>query len=261
MAISTKKLPAEVVHENEAQRQHLRVQISALVKISGRFYPVADLSAGGMKIADMDKIFQDGRSLDLGLELPFDVFSLNVDLKAQVEYCDSARKTMGVRFETLTASQISILNFIIRSFMTGAVVSGDDVLNVVSRDNFMRSRSNSQEKRATTAGEIMKRVLPVMMILVACAGLALFLAGNIYENMIILKSYQGAVRVEAVTARASADGVFTSMIAPSTEPVRVTTGQVLGKISGMMIGEDRISQIPVVSTITSPCNCEWSTPI
>lgn len=66
MAISTKKVPAEVVHESEAQRQHLRVQIPARVKVEGWSYPVADLSAGGMKIRDMDKIFQDGRSLDHG---------------------------------------------------------------------------------------------------------------------------------------------------------------------------------------------------
>jgi len=133
----------QITHESETQRQFIRLQLPAMVKINDNRFTIKDLSSGGMAIRDIGKDFKKGQNLDIILILPFADFSLDIELKAEILYIDQKTKTAGCRFIDLKQNQTSILNHVVRSFIAGDLMNGDDIINVVSRENFVNVRNHS----------------------------------------------------------------------------------------------------------------------
>jgi alginate biosynthesis protein Alg44 len=250
----TKKSP-QIVHESEAQRQHVRVQIPAMVFLNGKEHAVKDLSNGGVQVLDVAEKYKVNQILALTLSLPFDGFSMSVDLKTEVEHYDAQNKVLGCKFVELSEEQISVLNNVLKSYISGHVVSEGDIISVVSRNNFMAVRKKTVSAPSLSRQDMIKRAIPMAVIL--SVGLIVFglLVGNIIEKLSVVKSYQGVVQAESMGVRAHVDGLFKSLVSETNRTV--SAGDAIGEIHTRVFvpGATKEAFITHVETIQSPCDC------
>jgi alginate biosynthesis protein Alg44 len=235
---------AQLVHEHETQRQHVRIRIPARAQVAGRDYAVRDLSAGGAALEGVDLAFLPGNEIALTLVVPFSGYAFHAGFSARVEYYNAAAKTLGLRFSALNNEQVSLLAALIRSYMSGVVMTQGEILNVVARDNFLKLRREETAPRRLTAGQALWRALPALLALAAGIGAFAFIGANIYDKLYVLHSEQASVALETLTLRAAADGVFTAQIPEGTDTV--ARGQTLGTITPA-------TGAPVA--LASPCTC------
>lgn len=265
-----KSAAQQIVHESETQRQHVRVQVPARAELDGRVYMVKDLSVSGLSLENVDTVYADGAQLQMVMSVPFESFSLNVTLKAFVTYYDAAAKKLGCQFTDLTREQLSILNTIIQSYMSGIIVTEGELLNVVARDNFVKIRKELSKEEAQDFKAIARRALPFLFMGVAALFGGFFVMGNIFEKLLVLKSYQATVQTESIVLRAQAPGLFTSVLDANVE--RVTKGQKLGSIEVAALAVAAPQPLPAVDAnaegsgnaimggsqtvdVVSPCDC------
>ncbi len=244
----------QIVHESETQRQHARFEIPACVQIEGQLHTVTDLSAGGLKIKDIEELYQIGQRVSLLLILKFNDFSITLDLQAQVEHQDTLQNVIGCSFVELSNGQISMLSHIIRSYMTGSVVADSGVFAVMARNSFAGSRKSTSIKEAEKPSihSLLKRILPTaLLVLLGLAALS-FTLGNFYERIAVVKSHQALVEGDNITVRSNGQGVFKPLISPETK--QVFYGQALAEIKGYALS-DTGDVIPLTLVVTSPCDC------
>ncbi len=236
-----------IAHESEVQRQHVRVNLPAKVKIGESLYEVQDLSSGGFRIKSHKSIAKE-KTEEIKFILPFDNFVMQFGVNADEVYFDRKSQTAGFRFTVLNASQISLINYMIKSYLAGHLISEGDIINIVSRNNFTRSRTNKQKKKSGFF-TFLKRLVPVVMILgVGAAGL-LFLYGNIYEGTAVIQTFRGQVQGEQVNVRTYATGIFRNILEPNVQ--QVATGQPIGVIESISRGATGGGEI----ILKSPCDC------
>ena len=234
----------QIIHESETQRQFVRLQLPATAKIGDNRLTVKDLSSGGLALRDVGKAFKKGQILDMTLILPFAEFSLDIDLKIEIQYIDKKTDTAGCRFTDLTQNQTSILNHVVRSFVAGDVVGADNILHVVSRENFVNIRKHNEDHTPTPTEQIKTYVI-YGLIASAIIALSSFIIGNIMEKMFVVKTSTAQVYVETINITASASGLYMPAL---PEGVKMTkTGQLIARIQHPKTKE--------FTNITSPCDC------
>jgi mannuronan synthase len=247
----------KIVHESEAQRQHVRVELPAKVKIDRAVYNVIDISAGGLSIETDKEIDVTDKVQKVRIFFPFEDFAFHLDILARPIFYNGSKKIAGYRFEDIKATQISLINFIIKSYLAGSLITEGDLLNVVSRENFVNVRHVAQNDNYS--GSRWQRV--VLMTLIAFFGAAAlsFFLGNIYESGSIIKSYQGLVEGNVYTMRANTSGTFHSLLAEDVEAVTkdqplavlkreaLPAGYAAAALSGAGATEDIV--------LKSPCDC------
>jgi alginate biosynthesis protein Alg44 len=233
------------VHEAEAQRQHVRVKIPAKIKIADTlFCPLRDLSVSGFAAEGVTTPFFPRQEIPAALEIAFAGFSFRSEFRCQVQYYNPKQKTLGACFTALTGEQLSLLNTIIKSYMSGIVVTQDDILKIAARDNFLRARQDKAEKK--TFLQILGRSL--LFLLFATAGLAVFTfaASNAYDKIFTVRTERASVAMDIVDIRAAQSGIFRSLLAPET--VNVGRDQSIGVIEPAAGRTEGF-------IIRSPCDC------
>lgn len=244
--------PNQIVHESEAQRQFIRLQLPAQAVIDGKKYTVKDLSSGGIGIREIDKSLKKGQSFQMELVLPFLDFSLDISLTAQVQYQDKKLQITGCRFVDLSPTQVSILNHIIKSFIAGDIVSGEDVLAIASRENFVNVRKHKTANAEKSQAEKIKEYGLYGVLSVVALAFTFFIISNIFERMFILKSVNGSVQIEAFSVDAPGNGIFANQIPAGS--VSVSEGQVIATLSmpNAIPGNPEAFEI---MNVKSPCDC------
>jgi len=244
----------KIVQESETQRQHVRVEIPARVRIGSDLYKVKDMSAGGISIfADEDVTKHTPGNIKI--LFPFNAYAFHLEIKAQLVDYNRDKKIASLKFIEMNASQASLINYILKSYMTGSLVTEGDLINIATRDNTVKIKSPyDEEDRSLKA--ILKRVLPTALI--AMAGIAglLFFAGNVYENSLVMKSYHGLIESEKIDIRSFSEGTVTVLIPEETE--KVTKGQplaVIEKERNITQAALQTSDASKGSTVFSPCDC------
>lgn len=247
------KIVDQIVHESEAQRQFVRVQLPARVELKGKTYVVKDVSSGGLGIRDIAGDFVRGQILKLVLILPFADFALDITLEAQVQSYDDEQCAMGVRFSSLTASQVSLLNHVLKAFIAGDVVAAGDLLSVVSRENFVKLR---QQKDGTKTQEekpgLLRQAVPLLLIAALGAGALSIIGKNVYNNMFVLSSNNGVVNADVVTVRAQGEGFFRSAMDQTV--FNTSPGTVMAHIASRTTSAEG-EAIAHDVRIESPCDC------
>lgn len=238
---------AQVTHESETQRQFVRLQLPANALIDGKHYNINDLSSGGMSIRHAEKDFSKGQLLEFTLLLPFADFSLDVDLKAEIQHIDKKANIAGCRFVDLTTNQVSILNHVIKAFMAGDLINADSVINVVARENFVNVRQHKAHQDGGIASQIKKYGI-YCLIAFAILALSTFIINNIMEKLFIIKSPYGAVVTQEIEILTPQSGVFTAALTGGVRSIK--KGQVIGYISPV---NDESENDPL--KIVSPCDC------
>ncbi len=250
---STAKKPT-LVHEAEVQRQHVRIQIPAAFRIGKNTYRIADLSAGGIGIKTDKNFIDDLKEKEGTLLFPFESFSFNLKVKLEPVYNRADKKRAGFRFENMTPRQVSMIQHVVKSHLSGLIVTEEDIIAVASRNDFISAREEDEGKEKYSKGFI-ARTVPLAAIAVAGALGLFLLLGNIYENTLIVKSYMGIVEGNVYTASAQGNGKFYSALAKGTE--QVTKGQAIAilKAGGSATASGGVTPEPQDVTIESPCDC------
>lgn len=246
---STAKKPV-LIHESEVQRQHVRIQIPAGIRIGKNTYRIKDLSAGGLCIKTEKNFRVENVGNEGTLLFPFENFSFNLRMKLKPVYNLTDKKIAGFRFEDMTPRQISMIHHVVKSYLSGLLTSEEDILAIAARNNFVNT-SEEDESNDNYSKNIFSRVMSVIAISMAGMLGLLLLFSNIYENNAIVKSYVGIVEGNLFTARAQDNGNFYSLLAKGTE--QVAKGQPIAviKTAGMAGAPGQTGNI----TIESPCDC------
>lgn len=171
----------KITHESEVQRQHIRLPLPAQAEVAGTYYEISDLSSGGVGINDIGGNFSRGETLPIRIKLSFGSFALDLTIDSEVQHFDPATKQLGCRFKNLDSEQLSLLNHVIKAFMAGDIVAGNNLLNIALRDNFAKPRKTS-DARAPKFSYL--RQLPGLIGISAIAIIAVvFILTNIYQSL------------------------------------------------------------------------------
>jgi len=240
----TNQLTDQIVHESEAQRQFVRLQMPAQIQMSNIRYSIKDLSSGGLGIFGLDPAPKKGETLEFELVLPFMDFALDIKLKAEAIHVDKKNKLTGCRFIDVNQNQVSILNHVIKSFMAGDIVSASEILNVVSRENFVNVRKHGAGAESSKGAKLKQYGIYTLLAL-ATVGLGFFIFNNILDNMLVIKSANSQVNAQTMSVLAPASGVYTPLIAAGAGTV--DKGATIGSITNAASG--------VSVRVVSPCDC------
>lgn len=256
----TQTATAQIVHESETQRQFVRLQLPAMAEIQGKRYHLKDLSSGGMAVRDIDLNIGVKDRVALNLILPFADFSLDIALNAEVQHKDKKINVFGLRFVDLNAGQIAILNHVIKAYIAGDIVGSSDILNVVSRDNFVSVRKHKPLNEQSSSDRI--RVYGTYAIVtLACVALGFFIISSVLKRTLVITTPHGVIETQTMEISATDNGVYQFALPAGTSSVKA--GQKLGtltrplpdKVETNEAGETITTPQKDVTVIVSPCEC------
>jgi len=175
----------QIIHEAEVTRQHARYKIPAKIEINGKVYKVYDWSVSGVGIIDLpDEIYNQKFAVGKMI-FKFDDFETVID-NLQLEFVSKREKDghdiVGARFTKLTPQQIAILNQIISAYLSGDIVTEDDIIHAVARSQFTPKKDNKPKVEK-------KKVLLVLFLLTLFVFfLILFIISLFYKKTFVVKS-------------------------------------------------------------------------
>jgi mannuronan synthase len=129
-----------LVHEAQTQRQHVRVRMPATATIEGAECAAYDWSVGGFSVTGASS-FGVGRTLPVALNFAFDGFKFTLNLSANVKWLDAALGRAGFEFAHLSDNELSLLQFLVGSYVSGEIVQTSDLMAIVRRDNSSKPRN------------------------------------------------------------------------------------------------------------------------
>jgi alginate biosynthesis protein Alg44 len=163
-----------------------------------------------------------------------------------VRHVSAQKNTVGFRFTDLTGEQTSLLNHVLRSFISGEIVSGKDLLAVVSRENFVKVRHhNDVESDKSTFWK--RQAIPFLLIGLLGLSALYVIVTNVYNGVFVLQSSQGYVSGNEINVRTPIAGTFSSQLPANAKSVQ--KGQLIGVVEPY--GSVVTSSIQIVS----PCDC------
>jgi alginate biosynthesis protein Alg44 len=233
----------QITHESETQRQYPRLPLPSRAVMNGKEFEIKNLSAGGVAICGVGAGSARGKPIAFDLKLPFKGFFLSVGMNAEVLYYNAAEKVLGCRFINQGQEQISFLNHAIRSFISGDLITSENILNIAARNNFTKARSHANSN--ATIASFRRQIPGLLLVLVTGILIAMLIGGNLYNSIFIVKADDAAVMGPTIAVRASVEGVYHSRL--DSGLVLVQQNQVLGTITP----ENGGSTI----TLQSPCDC------
>lgn len=138
--ISTKNKEAsqQIMHEAEITRQYARYKIPAKIEIDSVKYTLLDWSISGCAIEGLPQKYCDENICrNAKVIFKFDDFITIVD-NVSLDFICSERKgsestIAGGRFQNLNAAQIAIFNQIITAYLSGDILTEDDILHAVTK--------------------------------------------------------------------------------------------------------------------------------
>jgi alginate biosynthesis protein Alg44 len=217
---------AQITHESETQRQYPRFSLPSRVVFSGKEYNVKNLSVGGIAVSDVAEAPAGGKQLSLTLKFPFNSFSLGIPLTAEVKHYDAAQKILSCQFVNLIPEQVSFLNHAVKSYVSGDIVSAENVLNIVQRNNFTKARKPANSNTSSS----FRRQLPGLLAVLAIGGvMAALILGNLYNSLFVVHADDATVSAPLLSVRATTEGIFRTKLDAGV--ALVDENQVIGTIT------------------------------
>ncbi len=261
-----------MVHESEAQRQYARVRLPAvlhLVDSRGKEQRLAlhDLSAGGFRLRDSALSLAVGDHWSATIHFTVDAVDLSMPVRFQVRWQDDDSGDFGCEFHQLETRQVAVLRHLITSFLSGELVTVDDTLDILARNNFTMGRKS---RPAGKRGGILHRVRPVVMsLLFFGVGLAAFglVCARLYDLYFVSHAQSATVTARTYTVTMPRDGILQSVAgADGTvvqgEPLALFRSSLLDLVRGNLqqdlLASGNVEQLlarTLKGTVTSPCNC------
>ncbi|MEK0085660.1 HlyD family efflux transporter periplasmic adaptor subunit [Benzoatithermus flavus] len=202
-------MQAQIVHEAEIHRQHVRLRIPIAIEIDGTRYTVDDWSVGGFGVAGPMASRRSGERFPARLIFPFEDFELSLRLDCQLVYVLADESRFGGRFLSLSQGQADLFRYLVDAYLSGELVSGGDILAVVARDNSGEARVRrlfeglGQEE---TRGRRVRRILGSTLLVLVGLGLAALIAAGIYERYLVVTTDRAVIEAPFYRLEATATG-------------------------------------------------------
>lgn len=241
---------ANLVHEADAQRHHVRVRLPAKLEIGGKAYDTRDWSTAGASLIVPDKadatVFTEGKHHSARLIFSFMGFTLIVPMKIEIRHTatDEDGQYLGIRFIDMTQEQIVIMQQLVGSYVTGELSSVGELIHVMSRNNFTKPRQVPKREEDLTAGERFSQALKKLSIPLITLLLLGYVGMSIFEHKFIVSAEKAVVTGDGVSLAAPAGGVVSFKDLHNGDTVKKGDALMTVKTdSGTM------------TSIDSPCDC------
>ncbi len=242
-----------IVHEAEAQRQHIRIPLPVRVMIAGQTYMASDWSNGGvgLQVAEgtsFPMALALGSKCDAVIHFPFEGFGMTLPVQLRITHAGRDSGKVGCAFENLNRQQQSVIQYFVTAYVSGEIIRVQDMLDVVSRNNFTTARTLPDPDAGLTAAQISRRRMEYRLrmgaLLCLAAILAFYSTISLYERLFIIKASTARVTSEMLTVDAPAGGkVYFQPVAPDA---LIEKGRPLLNVA---TGAGNIL------SIDSPCDC------
>ncbi len=221
----------KVKYEAEPTRHYPRFKIPAYIEIDGKRYKLKDWSLGGCAIIDLPEKYLERKWGTGNLIVPFDTFDAVIkDLKLEF-LRKNPDGTVGCRFTELRPEQISLMQDIIEAYLEGSIVSLDEFINVIKREDLRealeKSRPNPPESNRVE--EWVRRLFIFSLFFIIAATLTLFLLDALYTRVFQVKAVSAFVDSRLEIIRTPASGIFQSK-SPWKKGEEIRKGTVLGTV-------------------------------
>lgn len=269
--MNTAAIAPQFVHESEAQRQFARVRMPAklFVKLDGTTvkFPIEDMSAGGFGIKLGNEGLRRGQVYNGRLVFRIDGFDLAVDVEFVPRNFTGNDGRCGCEFQNLGANEVSVLRYLITSFLSGELVSAGDVLNTLSRENFTKARKGKGSQALGFFASARAMVVSLVMMTVGLIAVA-FIGYQLWQIYFVTTAESAMVASENVPVRLPKDAKVTTLVEAGDQ---VEAGQAIASFDAPMLsyvndlvgnGNYTVEQIEellgqsVRGTLTSPCDCK-----
>lgn len=247
----------KVVHEAEAHRQHVRIKLPGRVRLLDREgraqeFDLIDISAGGMAINTGSHVLDPRRTFRAELVLRYDTFTYTVNISFQPLANQNGRT--GCVFQDIGPSESDALRAIVSSFLAGDVLSLNDMLHIVQRDNTSAARKAGGVEMTTGV----RAVAALGTVAVLLLGLFAFsyVFSQVYQLLFVTSAMSGVVTTDTIMVRMPEDGIFTSLV--HTSQHRLVKGQPIGTFTEILPPPPPGVSVrkPRQVTIMAPCNCD-----
>ncbi len=259
---------SNIVHESEAQRQHVRVKLPGSIQFVAdgreRKYRLLDISAGGFSFESAGEGYTVGETYT-GLLL-FSVDNIGFTIAVAFEVAISKGVRFGCVFQDLGAGEIGALRQVLTTYLGGELVSVGDMLATLSREN-------TSPARVAKSGGALR--LPARIRALAGTGLALaigivafgYTATRVYDIVIVTHAVAAKISAQTYTITMPRDGTFFSLLPADG---RLKKGQPIGSFQTGLL--DVVAGVPgsfklspedltqligqqLKGSLGSPCDC------
>lgn len=260
-----------LVHESEAQRQHVRIRVPGTVEVQNRQgtrrYRLHDLSAGGLSFDAPGSGLRAGNALSARIHLNIEGIDVAVPVRFEVRHADAVDGRIGARFEQLGAAQAATLRRVISAYLSGELLDAGEMMHTLARNNFTPSRNApAPPQRRSTLSRARALVQTSLMLVLGVAAL-LYVGHRVHDKMFGASSMAARVSGPTFQVEMPRDGVFRSLV-PADGVVR--KGSPLGTFETSVFGLvqthaleadlsrreiDALLGQDIKGTVTSPCDC------
>ncbi|WP_437884142.1 alginate biosynthesis protein Alg44 [Pseudomonas sp. LRF_L74] len=262
-----------VVHESEAQRQHARVKLPALLRFQSKNKErietrVLDLSAGGLSFSIGKNQFSVGDFYKARLQFQIDSVNLGLDVELQVRTVDTANDRVGCQFHNLSQQDIATLRHLISAHLGGEIISVGNLLHTLQRENFTKARKSGGGGGMSAFGRFRAVAFSAAIFVIGVAAFA-FILQSLYNLYFVTHAQSAKVNVSNMQVTMPREGTVQSLLPEGT--VDVEKGAPIASFSASMLemlkghlADDQLSPAKVEElfgkqmkgTLTSPCNCK-----
>ena len=265
MAANTK-----VVHESEAQRQHVRVRLPADVRftVEGLMheYRIVDVSAGGLSFYSANVAYRVGQSFNAQLAMTIDSMGFTIPIAFVVNDWDAHTGRVSCIFTDLGPQEIAAIRQIITSYVAGDLVTAGEMLATLGRQNFVAPRSN-KSLGALSIGSKVRAFTGTLIALLLGILAFTYTAFRLYDIVFVTHATAAKVAAPTYMITMPRDGTFFNLV---PKDGKVKKGQPLGSFQTAMLDvvagvpgsfkmtPQELSQIvgqQLQGSLASPCDC------
>ncbi len=258
----------KIVHETEAQRQHVRVKIPAILELdNSQQLAVKELSASGLSFESNLSIFQVGQAKSGLLKFNLDGILLSLQVTVQIKHIDPATGRVGCVFSELGIPEINSLRQIITSFLAGELSTTGDVLSTLKRDNFTKSRKSGFTPDQQSQKDQIKALIGSAAAFVAGLSALIFVLNSLYSMYFVSTSVSAFVDTDEIVLTLPRNGILTALIpadsyAAQGTPIATLSSNVVDFIEKNIdlntIASKKLKELmntELQTVLTSPCDC------
>jgi len=261
---------ANIVHESEAQRQHVRVKLPASIQFTTngarRRYVLHDISAGGFSFQRLDEKYVVGQAYRGELLLTVNAVGFSIPVGFQVNTISPDGTRVSCLFQDLGIQEISALRHVITAYLGGELVTAGDMLTTLARENFVSARGAKGSTPLGTGSRIRAVVGTGLALLIGLAAFS-YTAVRLYDIVVVTHASAAKVAARTYTITMPRDGTFFSLLPADG---RVKKGQPLGSFQTALL--DVVAGVPgsfkltpeeltqlvgqqLNGSLASPCDC------
>lgn len=257
----------KLAHESESQRQFARVRIPAhlIFELAGvrKRVPVLDLSAGGFAF-EWTGAMPVEKKLIGQLEFAIDGFRFTMPVAFDARYESGGR--VGCIFQSMDAQQVSALRHVITAFLAGELISMGDMLNILGRENFAKSRSQKTAQGLVGFAKFKALVGSLLFLFIGLLAFV-YIVFRLWHMAFVGQALAAAVVHDAFLVKNPRESVVDFLVVPGDS---VKSGQIIGTFSSPLVSflgealpEAQMESLAVqqqvnksyVGSLISPCDC------